>query len=315
MPRPRVIRPLDGDRWRRGKKVGKRFKARASAPRRTHRLKLASRKLRRGDHRVRITVGRGKGRLTSTLGGAAALLSPLGVGPRPRPRPARLCGSRSARARRSRRPRATTAEPARPPPVRDRHSPPNSNVVEDEGEYAALVAEARAALERQRVRAAGFLDERGNLHDFRYFFAKVYSYVTEDEIGFCESHAFHYPSSAQVRPVLRAHLRRQHARLRHPRRARGGPLADRLRGDRPRPAARRGRLPADAGAPGPRRRGRRRAQRAHADRAGRDDLDDGLDEGPHPLRPAARRGVGVQPGLPRACPTSTRTTSWPTSCR
>ena len=80
------------------------------------------------------------------------------------------------------------------PPVRDRHSPPNSNVVEDEGEYASLVAEARAALERQRVRAAGFLDERGHLHDFRYFFAKVYSYVTENEIGFCESHAFHYPS-------------------------------------------------------------------------------------------------------------------------
>ena len=80
------------------------------------------------------------------------------------------------------------------PPVRDRHTPPNSNVVEDEGEYASLVTEARAALERQRVRAAGFLDEQGHLHDFRYFFAKVYSYVTENEIGFCESHAFHYPS-------------------------------------------------------------------------------------------------------------------------
>ena len=51
----------------RGKKVVKRFKARTSAPRRTHRLKLASRKLRRGDYRVRITVGRGKGRVVSTL--------------------------------------------------------------------------------------------------------------------------------------------------------------------------------------------------------------------------------------------------------
>ena len=51
----------------RGKKVVKRFKARTLEPRRTHRLKLASRKLRKGDYRVRITVGRGKGRVVSTL--------------------------------------------------------------------------------------------------------------------------------------------------------------------------------------------------------------------------------------------------------
>jgi hypothetical protein len=80
------------------------------------------------------------------------------------------------------------------PPVRDRHNPPNSNVVEDAGEYASLVAEAQAALVRQRARAAGYLDARGNLSDYRYFFAKVYSYVTENEIGFCESAAFYYPS-------------------------------------------------------------------------------------------------------------------------
>jgi hypothetical protein len=51
----------------RGKKVVKRFKARTSEARRTHRLKLASRKLAKGDYRVRITVGRGKGRIVSTL--------------------------------------------------------------------------------------------------------------------------------------------------------------------------------------------------------------------------------------------------------
>ena len=51
----------------RGKKVVKRFKARTSESRRTHRLKLASRKLAKGDYRVRITVGRGKGRIVSTL--------------------------------------------------------------------------------------------------------------------------------------------------------------------------------------------------------------------------------------------------------
>ena len=52
----------------RGKKVVKRFKARTVAPKRTHRLRLASRTLaRRGDYRVRIVVGRGAGRVTSTL--------------------------------------------------------------------------------------------------------------------------------------------------------------------------------------------------------------------------------------------------------
>jgi hypothetical protein len=51
----------------RGKQVVKRFKARTAAPRRTHRLKLSSRRLRRGDYRVRITVGRGAGRVRSTL--------------------------------------------------------------------------------------------------------------------------------------------------------------------------------------------------------------------------------------------------------
>jgi hypothetical protein len=51
----------------RGKKVVKRFKARTAAAKRTHRLKLASRALPRGDYRVRITVGRGTGRVVSTL--------------------------------------------------------------------------------------------------------------------------------------------------------------------------------------------------------------------------------------------------------
>jgi len=51
----------------RGKKAVKRFKARTAAPKRTHRLRLASGKLARGDHKVRITVGRGAGRVVSTL--------------------------------------------------------------------------------------------------------------------------------------------------------------------------------------------------------------------------------------------------------
>jgi hypothetical protein len=51
----------------RGKKAVKRFKARTYRAKRTHRLKLGSAKLRRGDYRVRITVGRGSGRVVSTL--------------------------------------------------------------------------------------------------------------------------------------------------------------------------------------------------------------------------------------------------------
>jgi hypothetical protein len=52
---------------RRGKKVVKRFKAHRYRAHRTHRLRLRSAKLRRGDYRVRITVGRGTGRVRATL--------------------------------------------------------------------------------------------------------------------------------------------------------------------------------------------------------------------------------------------------------
>jgi hypothetical protein len=79
-------------------------------------------------------------------------------------------------------------------PVRSRTRVPNPNVVEDAGEYAGLLEQAEAALGRQRERAQGYLDEHCKLRDYRYFFAKVYSYVTENEIGFCESGAFFYPS-------------------------------------------------------------------------------------------------------------------------
>ena len=80
------------------------------------------------------------------------------------------------------------------PPVRDRHHPPNPNVVEDAAEYSMLVKQAQEALVRQRARADGYLDKAGNLSDYRYFFARVYSYVTENEILFCESATFFYPA-------------------------------------------------------------------------------------------------------------------------
>jgi hypothetical protein len=80
------------------------------------------------------------------------------------------------------------------PPVRSRKHVPNPNVVEDDAEYANLRGLVQDALARQRERAQGYLDEHGNLRDYRYFFAKVYSYVTENELGFAESAAYYYPS-------------------------------------------------------------------------------------------------------------------------
>ena len=79
-------------------------------------------------------------------------------------------------------------------PVRDRHHPPNPNVVEDAREYGALVRRAQGSLVRQRARADGYLDKHGNLSDYRYFFARVYSFVTENEILFCQSNVFYYPA-------------------------------------------------------------------------------------------------------------------------
>ena len=81
------------------------------------------------------------------------------------------------------------------PPVRERKRPPNSAVVEDEGEYHSLLAQARAALGRQQTRADSLFDAKTNtIKDFRWFFAKVYSHVTENEIAFCEGGAYYYPS-------------------------------------------------------------------------------------------------------------------------
>lgn len=78
------------------------------------------------------------------------------------------------------------------PPVRS-ENPPNKNVVEDEAVYTLRRDAARAALQRQRERTAKLVDQ-GNVTDFRYFFARVYSFVTENELKFAESRAYYYPS-------------------------------------------------------------------------------------------------------------------------
>jgi hypothetical protein len=81
------------------------------------------------------------------------------------------------------------------PPVRNRHTPPNTAVVEDEVEYQALFGQAMAALIRQQERADSLVNQQTNqITDFRWFFARVYSHVTDREMEFCESGAYYYPS-------------------------------------------------------------------------------------------------------------------------
>ncbi|MVN88036.1 DUF4157 domain-containing protein [Deinococcus sp. HMF7620] len=81
------------------------------------------------------------------------------------------------------------------PPVRDETSPPNSNIVEDEQRYRTLRAGAQKLLQGQRQRAQALLtpDKKG-VRDYRFWFAHVYSYVTANEIEFCEQRTFDYPS-------------------------------------------------------------------------------------------------------------------------
>src|SRR3954471_18379593 len=64
------------------------------------------------------------------------------------------------------------------PPVRA-GVPPSTDVVEREDEYQAALARAEGILAGQKRRVAQFLDWTGRtVTDYRYFFAKVYSYVT-----------------------------------------------------------------------------------------------------------------------------------------
>ncbi|NTY00636.1 DUF4157 domain-containing protein [Deinococcus sp. JMULE3] len=81
------------------------------------------------------------------------------------------------------------------PPVRDEANPPNPNVVEDEREYQTLLAGARTLLQAQRARAGKLKGGvQGAVQDYNFWFAKVYSFVTENEIKFAESRVYDYPS-------------------------------------------------------------------------------------------------------------------------
>lgn len=79
------------------------------------------------------------------------------------------------------------------PPVRT-ENPHNINVVEDETNYNMLLGVARESL-KSITAAADKMNPTGrNVQDHKYWFAKVYQFVTEGEIDFVENKTFYYPS-------------------------------------------------------------------------------------------------------------------------
>ncbi len=80
------------------------------------------------------------------------------------------------------------------PPVRDRLCPPSTDVIEDETIYQERRAAAETSLATQTTRADAWLDREGNVTDNRYWFARVYQYVTEGELREAAARTFYYPS-------------------------------------------------------------------------------------------------------------------------
>jgi hypothetical protein len=83
------------------------------------------------------------------------------------------------------------------PPVRNRESSPNHNVVEDQANYAKWRGDASSALSNLRAKTAEggpLLDSAGEVTDARYWFAKVYTHVTENELIFAAQSTYNYPT-------------------------------------------------------------------------------------------------------------------------
>lgn len=78
------------------------------------------------------------------------------------------------------------------PPVKETR-PPNIKIKESETEYKEMYASAAALLDEQKARAETMKGKNGPT-DFRYWFTKVYSFVTENELKFAREQAFHYPT-------------------------------------------------------------------------------------------------------------------------
>lgn len=72
-------------------------------------------------------------------------------------------------------------------------APANPAIVESRAVYDRRLELAKEALRRQHDRAEAML-QNGEVTDYRYWFARVYEYVTRNEIRFVESGTFRYPS-------------------------------------------------------------------------------------------------------------------------
>jgi hypothetical protein len=81
------------------------------------------------------------------------------------------------------------------PPVRS-EEPPNKGIEEHESVYNQRRAGVEADLQGQRAMADRFLGESQSPMDHRYWFSRVYSYVTDGELVEAKARAFHYPSYA-----------------------------------------------------------------------------------------------------------------------
>jgi Family of unknown function (DUF5995) len=77
--------------------------------------------------------------------------------------------------------------------VRTEH-PGNINVVEDETNYNMLLNIARASLKSITAEADKMNPTGKNVKDHKFWFAKVYQFVTEGELEFIENKTFYYPS-------------------------------------------------------------------------------------------------------------------------
>ncbi len=84
------------------------------------------------------------------------------------------------------------------PPVRDEKNPPNLNIVEDEKTYNQLHASVTNLLKVQNTRAETMKNNQGEVTDFRYWFTKVYSFVTENELKFADENAYYYPTAVML---------------------------------------------------------------------------------------------------------------------
>ena len=72
---------------------------------------------------------------------------------------------------------------------------PNTGIIEDEAVFNHRMGAVRVTAAGQQARANQYLDPcSGNVMDHRFWFAQVYTYVTQGEIEEIESSNYYYPS-------------------------------------------------------------------------------------------------------------------------